>query len=111
MIEFLFYTILESFNTITTPVEKSEVALRHYTLKRTDSYDGLGITISADRKTRLNHRIRDVEYGSPGARIGLQKNDRIIQINGINVENMIFDNVLKLVKQGLDKNNLQLSVL
>jgi C-terminal processing protease CtpA/Prc len=106
----LFYAILEPLNTI-TPVENSEVELRHYTLKRTNSYNGLGIIISADIDTHLNHRIRDIEIGSPGSRVGLHKNDRIIKVNGINVENTPFDDVLLLIKQGLKNNNLQFSVL
>jgi C-terminal processing protease CtpA/Prc len=72
----------------------------------------LGILISADVKTRLNHRIRDIETGSPGSRSGLRKNDRITHINGINVENTEFGDVLLLIKQGLTtNNNLQLSVI
>lgn len=105
-----FYTVLESRNTI-TPDENYEVALRHYTLKRSNSYDGLGILISADTETHLNARIRDVENGSPGSRAGLRKNDRIINVNGTNVENVEFGDVLLLIKEGLNNNNLQISVI
>lgn len=80
-------------------------------MKRSDSYDGLGVLISADAKTGLNPRIRDVEPGSPGYRAGLRKDDRIIYINGVNVENFDFSDVLILVQQGLNNNNLQLSVI
>ena len=93
------------------PIKKSEVVPRHYTLKRTDSYDGLGILISADVQTRSNAHIRDVELESPGYRAGLRKNDRIISVNGINVENVDFTDVLILIKQGLENNNLQFSVI
>lgn len=106
----VLYTILEPLNSI-TPVENSEVDLHHYTLKRTKSYDGLGLLISADAETRLNHRIRDIEMDSPGLQIGLRKNDRIIAVNGINVEKKEFGDVLVLIKQGLDANNLQFSVV
>ena len=67
--------------------------------------------MSTDGHTRSNHIIRDVEYGSPAQRAGLRKNDLITTINGINVENVDFDNVLLLLKQGLDQNNLQLTVI
>ncbi len=94
-----------------SPDGNSEVTLRHYALKRTDTYDGLGILISANAETRLNHRIRDIETGSPGARVGLRKNDRITHVNGVNVENVEFADVLVLIKEGLTNNNLQFSVL
>lgn len=84
---------------------------RHYTLKRTDSYDGLGILLSADLSTRLQHCIRDVETNSPAYRAGLRKNDRIIAVNGIDVENVEFGDVLLLIKQGLSNNNLQFTVV
>jgi predicted metalloprotease with PDZ domain len=93
------------------PINKSEEIPRTYTLKRTDSYDGLGIAISASTQSRSNHFIREVEQGSPGHRVGLRKNDRIISVNGVNVENVDFSNVLILIKQGLDNDNLQLSVI
>jgi C-terminal processing protease CtpA/Prc len=93
------------------PMQNSEGVQRHYAIKRTDSYDGLGIIISADAQTHANPRIRDVEIASPGYRVGLRKNDRIIAVNGINVENVDFSDVLVLIKQGLDDNNLLLSVI
>jgi predicted metalloprotease with PDZ domain len=88
-----------------------ELILRTYKLKRSDSYDGLGICIAADAQTNLNHYIREVEPGSPGDRAGLRNNDRIISINDINVENIDFNNILILIKQGLDNDNLQFSVI
>ncbi|CAF0819671.1 unnamed protein product [Adineta ricciae] len=94
-----------------SPVRGSSPLIRTCTLKRTDSYDGLGILISADSQTRLNHYIREVEPNSPGHLAGLRKNDRILSINGINVENVDFSNVLALIKQGLDNDNLQISVV
>jgi C-terminal processing protease CtpA/Prc len=93
------------------PVCCSEEIPRSYTLRRTDSYDGLGISIAASSQSSSNHFIRDVEPGSPAHRAGLRPNDRIISINGVNVENVDFSNVLILIKQGLDNDNLQLSVI
>lgn len=104
-----FSTILESFNSI-TPVKHPEVILRHYELQRTDSYDGLGILLSTDPDTRLNHRIREIENDSPGYRAGLRVNDRIVNVNGINVEQTDFNDVLLLIKEGLNNNKLAVSV-
>lgn len=84
---------------------------RTYTLRRSDSYDGVGMSISADSDTRTNHIIRDVEEGSPAARAGLRKNDRLISVNGVNVENIDFGDVLILVREGLSNDNLQVSVI
>ena len=67
--------------------------------------------LTADAVTRLNHRIHDIEASSPAYRAGLRKNDRLISVNGINVENVEFSDVLVLIKDGLKNNNLQLSVL
>jgi C-terminal processing protease CtpA/Prc len=82
-----------------------------FTVKRSDSYDGLGLLISADAETRLNHRIREVELSSPADQAGLRKNDRIIAVNGVNVENVEFSDVLILIKQGLNNDSLQLLVV
>ncbi|CAF1580200.1 unnamed protein product, partial [Adineta steineri] len=93
------------------PIGNSEPIIHTYRLKRSNSYDGLGIMISADSDTRVNHFIREVEPNSPGYLAGLRKNDRIISINDVNVENVDFSNVLMLIKQGLDNDNLQISVI
>ncbi|CAF1094527.1 unnamed protein product [Rotaria sordida] len=100
----------ESINAI-TPIQNSEALLRPYILKCSDSYDGLGILISGDKTTGLNPRIRDIEPGSPAYQLGLRKGDRIIYINGINVEKLEFSDVLLLIREGLNNNNLQLSVI
>ena len=71
----------------------------------------MGVVISSDVETRLNHRIRDVEPTSPGSRVGLRKNDRIVNVIGVNVENVEFGDVLMLIKQGLNNNHLQFSVI
>ena len=67
--------------------------------------------LSTDTQTRSNHFIREIEPGSPADRAGLLKNDRILRINGVNVENVDFSHVLSLIKEGLDIENLQLSVI
>ena len=105
-----FLYVLEPFRTL-SPVETVQLAPRQFTLKRTDSYDGLGLLISADAETRLNHRIREVELSSPADQAGLRKNDRIIAVNGVNVENVEFSDVLILIKQGLQNDNLQFVVV
>ncbi len=108
---YLFHTILEYLNPRIPTKYSDEKELRHYTLKRTNKYDGLGIYITTDAETRLKHRIHDLEPNSPGAKIGLRINDRITHVNGINVENTEFGDVLILIKQGLINNNLQFSVI
>lgn len=97
--------------TTTVPAKKYNGNPRTYTLKRSDSYDGLGMSICADSDTRTNHIIREVEKGSPAERAGLRQNDRIISVNGVNVENIDFGDVLMLVREGLNNDNLQVSVI
>ena len=105
-----FLYVLEPFRTL-SPAETVQLAPRQFTLKRTDAYDGLGLLISADAETRLNHRIREVELSSPADQAGLRKNDRIIAVNGVNVENVEFSDVLILIKQGLQNDSLQFVVV
>lgn len=110
-VSFLICLFLESYNR-TSPSDFTRTSNFHtFNLKRYDNYDGLGILIATDAQTRSLHFIRDVEVGSPGARAGLRKDDRIISVNDTNVENMDFDDVLLLIKQGLDDNNLQIAVM
>ena len=92
-------------------IEDYQMEPRQYALRRRDSYDGLGLLISADVDTRMQHCIRDVEPNSPGYHAGLRPNDRIIAVNGINVENIEFGDVLVLIKQGLKEDNLRLTVI
>lgn len=94
-----------------TPVRDSQPIIFTCALKRTDSYDGLGILISTDTQTHSNHYIREVEPNSPGQKAGLRKNDQIICINGHHVENVDFNDVLVHIKQGLNNDNLKLSVI
>lgn len=94
-----------------SPVKKFSGNPRTYTLKRSDSYNGVGMSISADLDTRTNHIIREVEKGSPAERAGLRQNDRIISVNGFNVENIDFGDVLTRVREGLDNDNLQITVI
>ena len=93
------------------PVDYGKPGRRTYAVRRSATYDGLGILLATDAETRSNHFIRDVEPGSPGHHAGLRKNDRIVNINGIHVENVDFSQVLLLIKQGLDNDNLQISVV
>jgi predicted metalloprotease with PDZ domain len=109
-IDSLSIHVLESYNAL-PPVDYLKAKVHTCTLKRIDGYDGLGILIATDGRTRNEHFIRDVEIGSPGHRAGLRKNDRLISVNNVNVENTDFSSVLLMIRQGLDKDNLQLSVI
>lgn len=94
-----------------TPTLGLDERIHTYRLKSSTDYDGLGITIASDAKTRTHHFIREVEIGSPGHRAGLRQNDRIISVNNVNVENMDFSNVLVLLKEGRENDNLHLTVV
>lgn len=94
-----------------TPVHFADERIHTYRMRRSNDYDGLGIMVAADAKTRNHPFIREVEIGSPAYRAGLRANDRIISVNNVNVENMDFGDVLLLIQQALDNDNLQISVV
>ena len=62
-------------------------------------YEGIGIAIS-----RTNSGLIEKIYpNTPATKAGLQKGDRIIQINGQDIREMSSDNIAKLIKESPNK--------
>jgi C-terminal processing protease CtpA/Prc len=73
-------------------------------------FDGLGIHIACDKKTRLSPYIHEVENGSPGIKAGLRKNDYILEVNGEDAVFMEFTQLINKIQNHIKENNLSLTV-
>lgn len=73
-------------------------------------FDGLGIHIACDKKTRLSPYIHEVEIGSPGIKAGLRKNDYILEVNGEDAVFMEFTQLITKIQNHIKENNLCLTV-
>ncbi len=73
-------------------------------------YDGLGIHIACDKKTRCSPYIYEVEAGSPGTKAGLRKNDYILEINGEDVVALEFNTLIARIQSLIREDNLCLTV-
>ena len=91
-------------------VVKSSSLFRKYNLKTRADFDGVGVFVSCDPKTRKSPYIHRIEPLSPGKVAGLQKNDFIFEINGEDVVFSDFDYVIDLLKDRIEKNNLSIVV-
>ncbi len=85
-------------------------SFRKYHLKTRADFDGVGVFVSCDPKTRKSPYIHRIEPLSPGKLVGLQKNDYIFEINGVNVVFCDFDFVIDLLKDRISKNDLYIVV-
>ncbi|XP_048871467.1 Na(+)/H(+) exchange regulatory cofactor NHE-RF2 [Brienomyrus brachyistius] len=63
------------------------------------SEQGYGFNLHSD-KTRPGQFIRSVDPGSPAEKAGLQPKDRLVEVNGVNIENLRHADVVALIKRG-----------
>jgi autotransporter translocation and assembly factor TamB len=73
-------------------------------------FDGLGIHIACDKKTRCSSYIHEVEPSSPGLKAGLRKNDYILEVNGEDAVSMDFTVLIAKIQDFIKDNNLCLTV-
>lgn len=73
--------------------------------------DQLGFTVAGSRASRGVFKVNDVAVNSPAAHSGLQNDDFIIEISGLNVENMDYADVVNYIKQKKQEDDLQLLVV
>jgi hypothetical protein len=73
-------------------------------------FDGLGIHIACDKKTRLSPYIHEVESDSPGCKAGLRKNDYILEVNSEDAVCMEFTCLITKIQTYIKENNLSLTV-
>ena len=66
-------------------------------------FNGLGISLAA------NGVINSVEPNSPAERAGLKKDNKIVEVNGIDVRNLTNKEIAKAIKE--NEKNLQIGVV
>ncbi|XP_066497605.1 Na(+)/H(+) exchange regulatory cofactor NHE-RF2 [Hoplias malabaricus] len=83
--------------------EVSELAPRLCHLVRADA--GYGFNLHSE-KSKPGQYIRSLDPGSPADRAGLRPQDRLIEVNGVNIENMRHAEVVAFIKRGGDETRL-----
>ncbi len=73
-------------------------------------FNGLGIHIACDKKTRRFPYIYEIEPNSPGQKSGLRKNDYILEINEEDAVDMEFKELIGRIQEFIKQNQLCLTV-
>lgn len=81
-------------------VDPSELVPRLCHLARSET--GYGFNLHSDR-SRPGQYIRSLDPGSPADRAGLRPQDRLIEVNGVNIEGMRHAEVVAFIKKGGDE--------
>ncbi|XP_007562981.2 Na(+)/H(+) exchange regulatory cofactor NHE-RF2 isoform X1 [Poecilia formosa] len=81
-------------------VDPSELAPRLCHLTR--SVGGYGFNLHSDR-SRPGQYIRSLDPGSPAELAGLRPQDRLVEVNGVNIEGMRHTEVVAFIKKGGDE--------
>nr|XP_046271188.1 Na(+)/H(+) exchange regulatory cofactor NHE-RF2 [Scatophagus argus] len=80
--------------------EPSELAPRLCHLVRSET--GYGFNLHSDR-SRPGQYIRSLDPGSPADHAGLRPQDRLVEVNGVNIEGMRHAEVVAFIKKGGDE--------
>ncbi|XP_017277262.1 Na(+)/H(+) exchange regulatory cofactor NHE-RF2 [Kryptolebias marmoratus] len=81
-------------------VDPSELVPRLCHLVRSET--GYGFNLHSDR-SRPGQYIRSLDQGSPAESAGLRPQDRLIEVNGVNIEGMKHSEVVAFIKKGGDE--------
>ncbi|XP_029914037.1 Na(+)/H(+) exchange regulatory cofactor NHE-RF2 [Myripristis murdjan] len=84
-------------------VESSDLLPRLCHLVRAET--GYGFNLHSER-SRPGQYIRSLDRGSPADRAGLRPQDRLIEVNGVNIEGMRHTEVVAFIKDGGDETTL-----
>ncbi|XP_034046851.1 Na(+)/H(+) exchange regulatory cofactor NHE-RF2 isoform X2 [Thalassophryne amazonica] len=85
------------------PVDPSELVPRLCHLVRSET--GYGFNLHSER-SRPGQYIRSLDPGSPADQAGLRPQDRLIEVNGVNIEGMRHAEVVAFIKNGGDETRL-----
>ncbi|KAL0993374.1 hypothetical protein UPYG_G00106930 [Umbra pygmaea] len=85
------------------PVDPSELLPRLCHLVRAET--GYGFNLHSE-KSRPGQYIRSLDPGSPADRAGLKPQDRLVEVNGVNIEGMRHAEVVAFIKSGGDETRL-----
>lgn len=78
-------------------LSNDEPKLRLCCIRKTANFAGYGFDLR-NLKHRRGHFIGNIDVGSPAEAAGLRQNDRIIEVNGINVANENHYQVVERIK-------------
>ncbi|XP_041634275.1 Na(+)/H(+) exchange regulatory cofactor NHE-RF2 isoform X2 [Cheilinus undulatus] len=81
-------------------VDPSELAPRLCHLVRSEA--GYGFNLHSER-SRPGQYIRSLDPGSPADHAGLRPQDRLVEVNGVNIEGMRHAEVVAFIKKGGDE--------
>ncbi|XP_030194960.1 Na(+)/H(+) exchange regulatory cofactor NHE-RF2 [Gadus morhua] len=79
------------------PLDPSELVPRMCVLARSEA--GYGFNLHSER-ARPGQYIRSLDAGSPAEHAGLRPQDRLIEVNGVNIEGMRHAEVVAFIKNG-----------
>ncbi|KAJ7989359.1 hypothetical protein DPEC_G00303710 [Dallia pectoralis] len=85
------------------PVDPSDLLPRLCHLVRAET--GYGFNLHSE-KSRPGQYIRSLDPGSPADHAGLRPQDRLIEVNGVNIEGMRHAEVVAFIKNGGDETSL-----
>lgn len=71
-------------------------------LKKWPHFQGYGFNLHAE-KSKLSQHIGKVDQGSPAESAGLREGDRIIEVNNVNISNENHQQVVKRIRNGLER--------
>jgi S1-C subfamily serine protease len=72
--------------------------------------DQLGFTVAGSKTNPGVFKVSDIAVNSPAAQSGLRNEDYIIEISGVNVETMSYNEVINLIRSRKQEDDLQLLV-
>ncbi|KAK0156398.1 Na(+)/H(+) exchange regulatory cofactor NHE-RF2 [Merluccius polli] len=85
------------------PLDPSELVPRLCVLARSEA--GYGFNLHSER-ARPGQYIRSLDPGSPAEHAGLRPQDRLVEVNGVNIESMRHAEVVAFIKNGGEESRL-----
>ncbi|OQR74289.1 Na(+)/H(+) exchange regulatory cofactor NHE-RF3-like [Tropilaelaps mercedesae] len=74
-------------------------------LRKWPDYEGYGFNLHADKTNNL-HYIGEVDEGSPAKLGGLQPSDRLVEVNGTNIDNIAHHEIIERIKSNPNQTEL-----
>ena len=74
-------------------------------IKKFSHFDGYGFVLHSEKEKGI-YRIGKIDRGSPSEAGGLQSDDRILEINGVNLSDKNHSQVVQRIKAGRDETRL-----
>ncbi|XP_022650405.1 Na(+)/H(+) exchange regulatory cofactor NHE-RF2-like [Varroa jacobsoni] len=92
-------------NNSAAPTKTNHLVPRLCLLRKWQDYDGYGFNLHADKTNNL-HYIGEVDEGSPAKLGGLQPGDRLVEVNGTNIDNIAHREIIERIKSNPNQTEL-----